>query len=244
MERARTLQYGGTQIPYHVVQRERRRTFSVILDPEKGVIVLRPGDATLEEVAAVVRKKAVWILRNESLLRAAEKVRRRRYVSGESFPYLGRYYQLEIRRASPDKERPVIMTRGRFVAVLPRDIGVAEKSIWIRGALQNWYLERARDRLVTIAEGWAEKIGVRPNRIYIRDQKKRWGSCDSRGNLRLNCRLVMAPISLIEYVVVHELCHLDVKDHSPAFWRRLASVMPDYESRRNRLISIGPVLMI
>ena len=90
----------------------------------------------------------------------------------------------------------------------------------------------------------AKRLGVKPPPIHVVDQSKRWGSCDTRGHIRLNWRLIMAPIALIGYVVAHELCHLRERNHSHRFWRALETVMPDYEARVRRLDLLGSSLSL
>jgi predicted metal-dependent hydrolase len=104
----------------------------------------------------------------------------------------------------------------------------------------DWYRRRASDRLRPLAATWADRIGVQLGRVLVRDQAKRWGSCDRAGNLRLNWRIVQAPLRLIEYVVAHEIVHVLHADHGHSFWAALGCVMPDYERRRDELRKLGP----
>ena len=239
-----TIQFGNSAIFYCAIRRSRRQTFSVILDPEEGVIVLVPLDASDKEIGEIVRRKAVWILRHQSLLASLRRRYARRYISGESYLYLGRHYQLLARRLTAERDSPVRLNQGKFIVDVPRNIDAERKSMWISRALQDWYVAKSHNRFPEIVERWVPKVGAVPNQVFIRDQRKRWGSCDSQGNLRLNWRLVMAPVSLIEYVIVHELCHLHIRDHSEDFWSMLKALMPDYESRRDRLRLSGPMFTL
>ena len=108
----------------------------------------------------------------------------------------------------------------------------------------SWYKQQAADLLRESVERWQPIVGTSPARISIGDQKTRWGSCSSKGSLRFNLRLAMAPQALIDYVTVHELCHLLESNHSAAFWEQVASVMPDYEARRRKLRELEPVLTL
>lgn len=101
--------------------------------------------------------------------------------------------------------------------------------------LVNWYRARARSRLGERLAFWSAQLGVAPRRIAVRDQRSRWGSCSSAGNINLNWRLLLLPTSLSDYVLVHELCHLRRMDHSPAFWNEVARVLPDWRERRREL---------
>jgi predicted metal-dependent hydrolase len=105
----------------------------------------------------------------------------------------------------------------------------------VRRALTKWYRRLAGKRLPQRVEIYATRAGVACPPVLIRNQEKRWGSCSSKGELRFNWRIIMAPMSLVDYVVAHEVCHLEVRDHSPTFWRLLGTILPDYEERRARL---------
>jgi len=105
----------------------------------------------------------------------------------------------------------------------------------VRRAVTAWYRKQAGRRLPERVEQFAARAGIECPPVLIRDQQKRWGSCSSKGELRFNWRIIMAPMSLVDYVVAHEVCHLKVRDHSPAFWKLLGTILPDYETRRERL---------
>jgi hypothetical protein len=236
-----TLMFGHTAIAYTTERRPARRTFSVVFDPEQGVIVLAPADADDAEVARLVRAKATWIVKQQAELATVARAYARRYVSGESYYYLGRCYQLELRRGAGTE---VKLVQGRFQVQVPGTLPALERPAWVRDQLRAWYRAKADERLAAITERWALRVGAHPQRVLVREQRKRWGSCDVNGTLRLNWRLVMAPVSLIEYVVVHELCHLRHRHHSPAFWRRLRALLPDYAARRERLYHSGSIFLL
>ena len=109
----------------------------------------------------------------------------------------------------------------------------------IRDLLVKWYKDHARLRLPERVAIFAQRVGSPVPPVYIRDQQKRWGSCSRKGELRFNWRIIMAPMSLVDYVVAHEVCHLKVHNHSSAFWKLLRKLMPDYEIRRERLRVLG-----
>jgi predicted metal-dependent hydrolase len=170
-------------------------------------------------------------------------VHSRRFVSGETLPYLGRRVQMSVTEASILK--PLIHFRHwRFEIEVPRHLEGIERVRAIRRAFHLWYSERARDRITRRVAYWSGVINRQPARVLIRDQKQRWASCSSDGTLRFNWRVVMADPSLVDYVVVHELAHLEVKAHSSPFWNLVAAAMPDYAVRRRRLREVGPTLFI
>ena len=107
-----------------------------------------------------------------------------------------------------------------------------------------WYWGRADETIRQTVERWQSRVGRKPVRISLGNQKSLWGSCSSKGSLRFNWRIVMAPPALIDYVAVHELCHLVVANHSDRFWEQVARLMPDYSQRRLKLRKLGPLLTL
>ena len=101
--------------------------------------------------------------------------------------------------------------------------------------MEKWYRIRAKENIESRVKVFAAKIGESPNKVTIKAQKTRWGSCSSLGNLNFNWRLIMMPQKIIDYVVVHELCHLKEMNHSSTFWNRVEEIMPDYRNRRKWL---------
>jgi predicted metal-dependent hydrolase len=128
---------------------------------------------------------------------------------------------------------------GRGVTPTP-----SSKEEAVRLALTRWYRQQAAERLAEDTARWAAIMEVQPTDVRVRDQKRRWGSCGSNGAIRFNFRLVMAPPELIDYVIVHELAHLRVPNHSKDFWDEVARFVPDYADRRARLNQLSPRLVI
>ena len=140
------------------------------------------------------------------------------------------FHQLRVVMGAVTK---VALTGGRLVVAAPVSSAAA-----VRRAVVTWYRHHAAERLLERAAIWAKKMGVPLPLVLIRDQRRRWGSCDPKDNLRFNWRIVQAPMRLVEYVVAHELVHLGHRKHTTAFWAALGRVMPDYEARRERLCQV------
>ena len=171
-----------------------------------------PQDTPDEEVRDIVRRRAPWILAHapETLLEALPK----RFVSGETLPYLGRNVRMVV--VVGDVPSPEVrFDHWRLRITVPRDLPGESRPERIRKAIVAWYRRRAEARLATIVDRWWPRFGGRePYRLLIRDQRQRWGSCAPDGTLRFNWRLAMLRPDLAEYVVVHELAHLRVRNHS------------------------------
>lgn len=226
-------------IAYSIVRsRRRRRTISVNVEPEGGVVVHAPQRTTLAEIQAVVVKHALWIARRMAQVQA---VARRALGEGASLLFLGHPFRLSIVNA--ETRRASVALMGRDLAVrVPEEWSTDEHEPGIRAALEAWYAARAEEELPRRVARWAELTGATPTGVLVRNQRRRWGSCSRDGTIRLNWRLVMAPLGLIDYVVVHELAHLRVPNHSPAFWAEVARTLPDYSVRRAALTTLAPQL--
>ena len=234
------VRFGDTNIEYQVRRSERRKKTVQVTVNGAGVQVTAPATTPDSEVEAIVRKRAAWIL-NHSTDAALEAVPKR-FISGETLPYLGRNVKLIVEIA--DVHAPQVrFDHWRFRVSVPEGLEGEERYQRIRRAVVDWYRNRAAERLRSGVQRWWSRLGNGGEaQILIRDQRQRWGSCAPDGTLRFNWRIMMLEASLVEYVIVHELVHLSVKNHSDDFWRMLASVLPDVEQRRQRLREAGKSL--
>ena len=234
------IRFGNTTIDYDVRRSDRRKKTVQITVDGGGVQVAAPMTTPDTELQAIVRKRAPWILSHASgeMLEAAPK----RFVSGETLPYLGRNVRMVIEPA--DVRSPQVrFDHWRFRVTVPTTLDGDERYEPIRRAVVGWYRERAAERLPEIMERWWPRLGRgEMPKILVRDQRQRWGSCAPDGTLRFNWRAMMLKPALIEYVVAHELAHLTHRNHSTDFWGLLSKAMPDAQQRRNRLREAGRTL--
>ena len=228
--------FGSTVLRFRTEPSARRRSVSVVVDPYDGILVKTPADLDLDAVRAVVAKKAAWIVQRLADQReAAGGGAPREFVGGESHWLLGRQYRLR-RVEAPGRRTARAEVEGGFINVeLPPRLPEDRRPAAVREALVGLYRDTAAERIPERVGFYAEKLSMPLPPVLIRDQQKRWGSCTPAGELRFNWRIVMGPMALVDYVVAHEVCHLRVADHSPAFWRLLGNLMPDHEERRERL---------
>ncbi len=204
------------------------------------VLVTAPSDTPDSKLEAIVRKGAPWILRQAPgpVLKASRK----RFVSGETLPYLGRNIRLIVEPADvPSPE--VRFDHWSFRIAVPVGLDESKRYDGIRKAVVQWYRQRAARRLPRTVELWRKRMG-RPETpgVLIRDQRQRWGSCAPDGTLRFNWRVMMVQPELAEYVVVHELSHLQVSSHSAEYWTLISSLLTDAQQRRRRLQEAGKML--
>src|SRR5690606_22377907 len=209
--------------------------------PVEGVLLTAPQGVTVGRLDDVVRDKARWIVeRLRTVGQVETPVPPPQLVSGESYLYLGRSYRLRVGDAA--REGAAELSRGWLEVPVRRGLPQAERRGAVLGAIGDWYRAHARARLPERVEAWAARLGVEPTNVLVRDQRKRWASCDDQGVLRFNWRVIQAPMRLVDYVVAHGLVRLRHREHTAALWARLGVVMPDYEVRKEALRRLGPRL--
>ncbi|WP_439514852.1 M48 family metallopeptidase [Oceanibaculum nanhaiense] len=234
-----SIVFGGETFAFLIERTSRRKTVAISVGFD-GVRVLAPSDLDDDRVLGIVRKKGAWLLRKQAAYRelGGEPVAKE-FVSGETFLYLGRQYRLKL---IPDETAVVTRVTARGSAlvapVLPNSDAYVQRAT-VRSGLRHWYRAHALQHFPVRARIIAETLGISTPIVKVVDQSKRWGSCDARGRIRLNWRLVMAPMPLVDYVIAHEACHVLEHNHSRRFWRSLETIMPDYEDRLRRLDRMG-----
>lgn len=224
----KVLQYGTRRIPYRLIRSPRKRLRLVVL-PTLEVRAHAPVWVSERAVEQVVEKKARWIARHLDRFATFHPLPTPlRYISGETLLYLGRQYRLKVESGEPGPAR----LRGRFLHV---PLAEGQSSAVVKRAVDHWYRERALDlfkRYVDRCMEVAGRHGVPCPQVTVRMMRTRWGSCSSRGRITLNLRLIQTPVHCIEYVIMHELCHLAHHNHSKAYYRLLTRCMPDWRSRK------------
>ena len=208
----------------------KRKTFALVVDVKGTLIVRAPVGATRRQVNEVVDAHRSWIEEKQAeALRKQQSQRTLRFEEGETFLFLGQRYPLTF----TEKEiKPALQLNGSFIlaqAYAPRAEAVFEA----------WYKIQARMIIAERVDHWAGANGLSYTTLRITSARTRWGSCSSKGSLNFSWRLVLAPLEVIDYVVVHELAHLKQRNHSRAFWAEVETMMPDYRQHRRWLKENG-----
>lgn len=233
------LGYGGELIRFAIERTARRKTVSIAVGYD-GVRVLAPYDMDDAHVADIVRKKGPWVLRKQAAYRELGGAPiEREFVSGETIYYLGRAYRLRVVPDASAVTTRIVARGSAFIAPVPPEASPLIRRAAVRSALRHWYGGRAKTHFSGRARALADMLGIAQPSVQVVDQSKRWGSCDMRGRIRLNWRLIMAPMPLVDYVIAHEICHVLEHNHSRRFWRSLETIMPDYEARVRQLDRLG-----
>jgi len=226
---------------YELIPRPRRKSATILIKDDK-VRVLVPSSVSQERVQEFVRSKAQWIrekLRHN--LEVRDSLRPKEYVDGETFSYLGQNYYLKVLDGKPDKAS---QRDGCFLVHVQNPISGETRDRLIVSQLTEWYLEKAAVVIEERVNRFSAQIAVGPRKIRIKNYRSRWGSCNARGEVSFNWRIIMAPQRVIDYVVVHELCHLKLLNHSKDYWKLLGKVMSDYKESRAWLKKNGRMLSV
>ena len=223
-----SIQFGSRTIDFRLVYSDRK-SLGITVTPEMEVLVKAPTDTTMEKVKEKIRKKAPWIIKQQSFFLSFQpKTPNRKYISGETHLYLGRQYRLQIEIGQLES----VKLKGKFIVVTS-----SEKSR-TKSLLHDWYLQHARTKLHEVAAPLIDKFKkhkVEPSSIVLRDMPTRWGSCTPKGKIILNPELIKAPKGCIEYVIIHELCHLIHHDHTQKFLDLQTKEMKDWEKWKMKL---------
>jgi hypothetical protein len=214
--------------------RSKRRSIALIVERDGSLVVRAPLQTSDETIRRMVESKADWIrLTQEKAHQLGPAPVHKKYVAGEEFWYLGQKYPLEfvkgrqtaLRLDGSFKMSPVTRPKARL-------------------AFESWYKRQAKAHIPQRVRELAAQHGYEPQRIRITSARTRWGSCSTRGTLSFTWRLVMAPEEMIDYVIVHELVHLRIHNHSKGFWAQVGLLMPDYKVKRQWLKKNAPLLTL
>ena len=214
-----------------------RRSIGITVDRDGTLIVSAPQDCDESELAAFAYEKRLWVykkLAEKDLLLSTRPARE--FVTGEGFAYLGRSHRLLV---SEGVQSPVKLERGRLM--IRKDVATSSRA---GAAIADWYRTRALRWLPRRVEPWAERMGVQPSVLDVRDLGYRWGSLGKNDRLNFHWATIQLPPTLIDYVIVHELAHVHEPNHGHNFWLRLERSMPGYRAMKKDLATAGTSLWL
>ncbi len=221
-------------IDYEVL-RSKRSTADIVIERDGRVLVRAPQAIPDERIEDLIQAKRYWIYKNLAEWRDLNATRvLREYRNGEGFLYLGRSYRLLL---VADQEEPLLLKNGRFC--LQRDLVDRGEIEAAKTAFRDYYIARGSERIRQRVNYYAPKVGVMPCDVAVRELGNRWASYSPNGNLAFHWKCMMAPQTIIDYIVVHELCHFHHLDHTDAFWNEVDKVMPTYGERKEWLRAHG-----
>jgi hypothetical protein len=229
----------GHRLKYTILPTARQKTMGLKIHQNGDVAVRAPAFIRPMQLRQFVGKRAEWILDKQIYFAdLAKRFPPKEFKNGETFPALGRNYRLKIEHR-PGLARPICKLIDRRLHMLVNGHVGEELQNDIRRSLKDWYANLTEKKIRAAIKKYARTLAVAPKSFKVVDQAKRWASCSKTGDIRFNWRLSMMPGSVLEYVVVHELCHMKTHDHSARFWNILKSILPDYDKRREWLRQNG-----
>ncbi|MCL5290679.1 MAG: M48 family metallopeptidase [Bacillota bacterium] len=233
-----SVKLGEQMVPYQVKESDRARNIRLKISPEKGLEVVVPPKYPLVSLEPLLKSRESWILQKLDLMNQRARQRKENSLAErQAVSFLGKSYRLvTVFQEGP----PVVDLVGdKILVMLPQ----AHKDK-VRQVLESWLRHQARDIILERVEMVRRKLRINYNQVFIKDQKTRWGSCSSQGNLNFNFRLVMAPLPVIDYLVAHEMAHLVEMNHSKKFWSLVESICPEYKKHRQWLKDHGAELIL
>lgn len=233
------IKYNDRTIKFSVEYR-KRKSLAIQIKGSNDVRVLAPNSLTHQQILETVESKAKWIVGKLDIVSQREQLTvPKQYVDCELFSYLDKEYKLVI-SVNKQISQPEVVLEFSELHVISRSATKPN----IKAILIQWYKVQAMKLLAERVALYSKKIGVQPTKISLSNAQKRWGSCSSKASLLVNWRLIMAPLEIFDYVVVHELCHLVHLNHSRDYWDLVRSIIPNYQQYKQWLKDNGTALMI
>lgn len=227
-----SIDFGSRKIVYTLLY-SKRKTLGITVNPDMRIVVKAPENSSTDLIATKVKKRAAWIIKQQNFfLTFHPKLNDKKYISGESHFYLGKQYRIEV---IEDKKNEVSY-KGRYIQIKTKKKSNVEK------LLNDWYRIKAKEKFEEIATPLIEKFkkyNVEPTGIFIQGMKTRWGSCTPKGKIILNPELIKTPKGCIEYVIIHELCHLVHHSHNQKFFDLQVKECPLWERWKKKLEQFG-----
>lgn len=216
-------------IEYYLCRSPKRRTLAIAVDHRAEVRVFVPTFVHEAKVTEFIREKSRWIIEKvREFERRLLLISKHHYIDGEELLFLGKKYFL--RYVPSEKKRVKIEISDCLEAFVSVEVPWDRVEGYVKRAVLAWYRQQAKRIVGERLPIWTEKLGMSPHKIAIRTQKRIWGSCYYRKRIiNINWKIVMAPLEVIDYIILHELCHLHAPNHSKRFWDKVRSLLPHFK---------------
>jgi hypothetical protein len=229
-----------TDFPIEIFKTDRRKTASIKI-VDGGVHVIVPKRLSDARVKDLILKRTAWIQQKLRIQSETVPPKPKEYVSGENFTYLGKNYKLKL-ISNGDGE---VKMKGKYLTLgYPKILSETDRQSFVKGSLEDWYKGHALSRLTEKTKRYGKMLRVNPQLVSIKNYKSKWGSCSSTGEIFFNWRIIISPHRIVDYVVVHELCHMLEHNHSAAYWSHVKSIIPDFSQDRQWLKVNGAGLFV
>lgn len=226
----------NTIISYSINKKSNIKNITIKVKYPNIITVSSPKTVSDEYIHNLVNSKSKWILnklnefKNKSIENPPILLE-----NGDKIPYLGNYYNLIVYKEKNIIKCSLTFSENKFIAKVPYNISSYIQYIKLREILINWYLTEGSKLIKERISIYSKKLNLYPNSITLKEQKTSWGTCSSKGSININWKILLAPLDIIDYVLVHELCHLKHMNHSKEYWNLVSTIFPDYKEKRNFL---------
>ena len=226
----RKVRFGNATIPYSIIKSNRRKTSQITVDKD-SVVVRTPSSKTTSEIKKIVDGKKKWIFRKQlEFQKQKSDIAKFSYTDGTKFLYLGRNLTLKILKNK--KTESVSLKKDTIIVSIKSK---RSSKVLVKKLYQEWLMEKSSQIFTSRLNKISKKLKLKPRKIIIKNLKDRWGSATSDDTINLNMNLIKSPRSVIDYVILHELCHLKIKGHSDKFWQMVKKFMPNYDEQKRWL---------
>lgn len=233
-------EYGNKSIEYSIIKSKRIKTSEIIVDKDK-VVVRTPFHKSLLEVEKIIQSKSSWIIKKQLEYQSAvSEIKKPTFEAGSTLPYLGKNYPIRIVHNQTRKKDKIEFVNEEFLISL---VNSKPSKRNIESLYEEWLIRKAHAFFKKKVKWYSKKLEVQPSQIIVKDLKNRWGSTTKDNVINLNVNLLKTPSDVIDYMVLHELCHLKIKEHSHSFWDLVYKFMPNYQEKVNWLKLNGIVLV-
>ena len=223
--------------PFEIIRTDRVKSASI--DVEDNLVkVTVPKNLSDERIEELIKGRILWIKQKLALQASAIVSKPKEYVDGEAFAYLGRNYRLKCAKGVEES----VKLKSGYLNVTTKN--GKRNSEHLKAVVEQWYRTKALSRLIDKTRRYSAILKVEPTSINLKDYKAMWGSCSPKGVVSYNWRIILAPHKIVDYIVVHELCHLIEPNHSSKYWKQVRSVIPEYENSKEWLKNNGSSLLI
>ena len=218
-------------VPIEIIKTPRRKTATIKIEGGNIKLIV-PVDISSQKIENILNDKKDWISQKLRIQSQQNILTPKQFINGEAFTYLDRNYRLKIIR---DGETPLFLKGGYLVVGVNSEWSEAECEVHIRLELGKWFRNQSLKRIKEKVKRFSEIIGKKPKSIKVQKLENKWGSCTPSGDIVFNWRIISAPHSVIDYVVVHELCHLLEHNHSENFWKLVSRIIPEFKKHKEWL---------
>ncbi len=214
----------------YTIKKSKNRNFttSIQISSEHGVLVRAPHFVPLSQIEAFLYQKKDWVLTQLAKLEQVTSPKKK-YCDGEIHLYFGESFPLKITRSLTNKKAKLSLLYNSFEALVPSSFSLGKTSLELRHLFTKWYLKQGKKVITQKVNHFCQLLNVSYQRITLKRVSSIWGSCSRRNNLNFNRKLIQAPHKIVDYVVIHEVCHLIHRHHRKTFWNLVKSLDPDYK---------------